>query len=180
MTVAEYIERLKNSPEFMKNVTCWRVLPERAAKYGEFPATLEPGVVAALKKRGIDRPYIHQARAIGCALEGRDLVVVTPTASGKTLCYNVPVLDAILKDESARALYIFPTKALSSDQAAELYSMIEAIDCPIKAYTYDGGFFCEDFLFFRLFSKFTFKNNKITRAHANTSKNKIRKSFIFI
>ena len=80
-------------------------------------------MLAALKKKGIERPYIHQAQAIRYAVEGRDLVVVTPTASGKTLCYNVPVLDAILKDESARALYLFPTKALSSDQAAELYSL---------------------------------------------------------
>ena len=138
MTVREYIEHLKNSPAFMKNVTSWRVLPERAAKYGAFPEDLHPGVLAALQKKGIERPYIHQAKAIACAIEGKDLVVVTPTASGKTLCYNVPVLDAILKDESARALYLFPTKALSSDQAAELYSMIESIDCPIKAYTYDG------------------------------------------
>ena len=138
MTVREYIDKLKNSPAFMKNVTSWRVLPERAAKYGAFPENLHPGVLAALQKKGIERPYIHQAKAIACALEGKDLVVVTPTASGKTLCYNVPVLDAILKDESARALYLFPTKALSSDQAAELYSMIESIDCPIKAYTYDG------------------------------------------
>ena len=138
MTVREYIEHLKNSPAFMKNVTSWRVLPERAAKYGAFPEDLHPGVLAALQKKGIERPYIHQAKAIACAIAGKDLVVVTPTASGKTLCYNVPVLDAILKDESARALYLFPTKALSSDQAAELYSMIESIDCPIKAYTYDG------------------------------------------
>ena len=138
MTVAEYIAHLKNSPEFMKNVTSWRVLPERKARYGSFPDTLEPGVLSALRDKGIDRPYIHQEHAIRCALDGKDLVVVTPTASGKTLCYNVPVLDAILKDESARALYLFPTKALSSDQAAELYSLIETIQCPIKAYTYDG------------------------------------------
>ena len=138
MTVAEYIQHLKNSPDFMQNVTSWSVLPSREAKYGVFPDSLEPGVLAALKNKGIERPYIHQAKAIGTALAGKDFVVVTPTASGKTLCYNVPVLDAILKDEAARALYLFPTKALSSDQAAELYSMIEAIDCPIKAYTYDG------------------------------------------
>lgn len=138
MTVAEYIAHLKNSPAFMENVTNWRVLPERKAQYGVFPDSLESGVIAALKSKGIVRPYIHQERAIRCALEEKDFVVVTPTASGKTLCYNVPVLNAILKDESARALYLFPTKALSSDQAAELYSLIKTIKCPIKAYTYDG------------------------------------------
>ena len=138
MTVAEYIEHLKNSPAFMKNVACWRVLPERPARYGEFPKDLAPAAIEALRARGIEKPYLHQARAIELALQGKDFVVVTPTASGKTLCYNLPVLDAILKDEASRALYLFPTKALSADQSAELYSMIEAMGAPIKAYTYDG------------------------------------------
>ena len=138
MTLIEYIEKLKNNPAFMKNVTSWQVVPERKARYGEFPENLDPRVKQTLHERGIDRPYIHQSRAIAAALSGRDFVVVTPTASGKTLCYNVPVLDSILKDESARALYLFPTKALSSDQVAELYSMIERIGADVKAYTYDG------------------------------------------
>ena len=138
MTLIEYIEKLKNNPAFMKNVTSWQVVPERKARYGEFPPDLDPRVKQTLHERGIDRPYIHQSRAIAAALSGQDFVVVTPTASGKTLCYNVPVLDSILKDESARALYLFPTKALSSDQVAELYSMIERIGADVKAYTYDG------------------------------------------
>ena len=138
MTLIEYIEKLKNNPAFMKNVTSWQVVPERKARYGEFPENLDLRVKQTLHERGIDRPYIHQSRAIVAALSGQDFVVVTPTASGKTLCYNVPVLDSILKDESARALYLFPTKALSSDQVAELYSMIERIGADVKAYTYDG------------------------------------------
>ena len=64
MTVAEYIQHLKNSPEFMKNVTSWQVLPSRAAKYGAFPESLHPGVISALKGRGIEQPYIHQSRAM--------------------------------------------------------------------------------------------------------------------
>lgn len=138
MTIHEYIARLKNDPFFMKNVTSWRVLPERKAAYGEFPQTLDPRVIDVLHKKGIKRPYIHQSMAIEAAIKNTDFVVVTPTASGKTLCYNVPVLDSILKDESARALYLFPTKALSSDQTAELYSMIEQMGVDVKAYTYDG------------------------------------------
>ena len=138
MTLIEYIEKLKNNPAFMKNVTSWQVVPERKARYGDFPEDMDPRVKQTLHERGIDRPYIHQSRAIAAALSGKDFVVVTPTASGKTLCYNVPVLDSILKDESARALYLFPTKALSSDQVAELYSMIERIGADVKAYTYDG------------------------------------------
>ena len=138
MTIAEYISKLQNNPLFMDNVTSWRVMPAREARYGEFDASLDPRVISALAHKGIDRPYIHQSQAISAALNGESFVVVTPTASGKTLCYNVPVLDAIMKDEASRALYLFPTKALSSDQVAELYAMIQDIGADIKAYTYDG------------------------------------------
>ena len=91
-----------------------------------------------LRKRGIYRLYTHQAQSFELAQEKKDFVVVTPTASGKTLCYNLPVLSAILKNEDARALYLFPTKALSADQVSGLYDMIQALDMDIKAYTYDG------------------------------------------
>ncbi len=80
----------------------------------------------------------HQADAVGHVLAGRNVVVVTPTASGKTLCYNLPAVDAILKDPSARALYLFPTKALAQDQQAELHGLVEAIGADVKTYTYDG------------------------------------------
>ena len=138
MTIQEYIRKLQNDPFFMDNVTSWQVLPAREARYGTFPETLDARVLEALRHKGIEKPYIHQSLAIDAALRGQDFVVVTPTASGKTLCYNVPVLDAIMKDESSRALYLFPTKALSSDQVAELYSMIQDTGADIKAYTYDG------------------------------------------
>ena len=82
----------------------------------------------ALASRGVDQLYTHQAEAIEHALAGRHTVVITPTASGKTLCYNAPVLDAILQDPSSRALYLFPTKALAQDQLAELQAMCETID----------------------------------------------------
>ncbi|MBE5766475.1 MAG: DEAD/DEAH box helicase [Clostridiales bacterium] len=122
----------------MSNVTCWRTLPERPARYADFPEQLDRRIQDALAKRGIRRLYTHQRHAIESALAGQDIVVVTPTASGKTMCYNLPVLDSILKDESSRALYLFPTKALSSDQVAELYSLIEEMQVDVKAYTYDG------------------------------------------
>ena len=138
MDVEAYIQHLKNSPSFMQNVAAWRVLPAREARYAEFPEGLDPRLSAALGRRGIARPYLHQRQAMDAALAGEDFVVVTPTASGKTLCYNVPVLEAILRDEASRALYLFPTKALSSDQVAELYALIEDMDVPVKAYTYDG------------------------------------------
>jgi DEAD/DEAH box helicase domain-containing protein len=95
----------------------------------------------ALKSRGIARLYTHQAESIDHALAGQDVVVITPTASGKTLCYNAPVLHSILQDPSSRALYLFPTKALAQDQLAELQGLCEtlaAVGEPIGVYTYDG------------------------------------------
>ena len=86
MTIAQYIKKLQNDPLFMDNVTSWQVVPARAAAYGEFPASLDRRVIDALRMRGIERPYIHQSRAMEAALSGRDFVVVTPTASGKTAC----------------------------------------------------------------------------------------------
>lgn len=138
MTLSEFVRALRDDPRFMENVTEWRVLPAREAKYAPFPQELDARIVQVLKARGIERLYTHQRQALDCALAGHDFVVVTPTASGKTLCYNLPVLNAILKDDAARALYLFPTKALSSDQVSELYSMVEALGADIKAFTYDG------------------------------------------
>src|SRR5206468_3208644 len=86
----------------------------------------------------IQQLYSHQAAALDATRAGKHIVVVTPTASGKTLCYNLPVLDAIAKDHTARALYIFPTKALSQDQLAELEGESADMDIELKTYTYDG------------------------------------------
>lgn len=115
-----------------------RRLPPRAARYGDWPEALDGKLVETLRGRGIARPYTHQAAAIGHALEGRNVVVVTPTASGKTLCYNVPVLDTILKHPSARALYLFPTKALAQDQLDELHGLITELGADVRTFTYDG------------------------------------------
>src|SRR5205823_358960 len=85
-----------------------------------FPASIAPRLVEILKERGIENLYVHQARASELASEGKNVVVVTPTASGKTLCYNLPILNALVQDPEARALYLFPTKALAQDQLVEL------------------------------------------------------------
>src|SRR5262245_13441091 len=127
-------------------VTALRRLPALTARYAAIPDALDDRLKQALAARSIDRLYTHQAEAIDLALAGRNVVVTTPTASGKTLCYNVPVLDAILKSPSSRALYLFPTKALAQDQLAELQTMCETLaarsgDDPsagIGVFTYDG------------------------------------------
>jgi DEAD/DEAH box helicase domain-containing protein len=107
-------------------------------RYVDLPPDLDPRLARALRARGIERLYTHQREAYDAARAGRHTVVVTPTASGKTLCYNLPVLDAILKDPASRALYLFPTKALAQDQLAELGATIRALDAGIGGYTYDG------------------------------------------
>ena len=117
------------------HVTAVRTLPAAAAQYAPFPTALDRRLLAALQARGISQLYTHQAEAIEHALAGRHVVVITPTASGKTLCYNAPVLHSMLQDPSSRALYLFPTKALAQDQLAELQAMAETLasDAPASS-----------------------------------------------
>jgi DEAD/DEAH box helicase domain-containing protein len=138
MAIADVLSDLRRAEEHRGNFVVWQHEPAMAARYGEFPAALDPRLRAALEARGIVRPYAHQAEAIDAALRRENVVVVTPTASGKTLCYNLPVLQTILSDPSARALYLFPTKALSYDQYDELHGLIGAAGADVKTYTYDG------------------------------------------
>jgi len=138
MNVEQLIDILREDGDFMSCVSNWQVLPAREARYAAWPADVPAKVSEALGKKGITRPYTHQAQAIERALRNEDVCVVTPTASGKTLCYNVPILTEILRNDDARALYLFPTKALSQDQVAELYELITLMDVDIKTYTYDG------------------------------------------
>ena len=105
------------------HVTAVRRLPPTVARFAPFPETLDRRLTDALVSRGVRQLYTHQAEAIGHTLSRRNVVIVTPTASGKTLCYNAPVLNAILNDPSSRALYLFPTKALAQDQLAELHGL---------------------------------------------------------
>lgn len=144
MNLQQFLDRL-NARDSLREVlgresgiTAWKTLPAQEAVYGEWPAALDPRLAEVLARRGIRRLYSHQAEAIDHVLAGRNAVVVTPTASGKTLCYNLPVVDAVLKDPSARALYLFPTKALSQDQVSELHELVTALGEDIKTFTYDG------------------------------------------
>ncbi len=138
MNLDQLIGNLKQDKAFMNCVTEWRTLPATEGKYTNFPAQMDERIQRILRKRGIYRLYTHQAECYELASQGKDFVVVTPTASGKTMCYNLPVVSSILKDPDSRALYLFPTKALSADQVSGLYSMIEELGVDIKAYTYDG------------------------------------------
>src|SRR5690606_11492868 len=107
------------------------------ARYADFPEGVNPRLRAALAARGISRLYSHQRECWDLATDGRDLVVVTPTASGKTLCYNLPVLHTALASKT-KALYLFPTKALAQDQVNEILELNRAADLGVRAYTFDG------------------------------------------
>ncbi|SCJ78937.1 ATP-dependent RNA helicase dbpA [uncultured Clostridium sp.] len=138
MNLSQMLEHLKGDPVFMQNVTGWHIQPAQAARTLPFPHRVAPELRAAYEKRGIRQLYTHQRQAFDALEVGKNVVVVTPTASGKTLCYNLPVLNAIARDENARALYLFPTKALSSDQVSAVTEIVDELGKDIKAFTYDG------------------------------------------
>ena len=124
--------------DFQGEITLDHVISEASANFAPLPADLKPGLIAALAGRGIERLYSHQADAYRAVRQGRHLVVVTPTASGKTLCYNLPVLQRLLEDPQRRALCVYPTKALAQDQLAELSALKHGLPIELRADTYDG------------------------------------------
>ncbi|MDI6699464.1 MAG: DEAD/DEAH box helicase [Candidatus Saccharicenans sp.] len=132
------IDILRNLAAPYGSITTIKYLPPRPGSFSDYPSGVHPRLVEALKKKGFGALYSHQSQAWEKIKEGKNVVVVTPTASGKTLCYNLPVLDCILRDPSSRAIYLFPTKALSQDQRAELDETIELLGEEIKIFTYDG------------------------------------------
>ncbi len=119
-------------------LTAIKHFPARQAQFRPMPAWISPELAAAYCAKGIDRLYSHQAAAAELARGGKDFVVVTPTASGKTLCYNLPILNSILENPDTRALYLFPTKALAQDQLAELHELATRLDDSFGVFTYDG------------------------------------------
>src|SRR6266700_1250152 len=119
-------------------LTAIRHFPAREAQWADFPAWIHPELVDAYAAKGIRRLYTHQAAAAEAVHAGKNVVIVTPTASGKTLCYNLPVLNAVLENSDSRALYLFPTKALAQDQLAELYDLNQRLENCFGVFTYDG------------------------------------------
>ncbi|MEZ6013747.1 MAG: DEAD/DEAH box helicase [Planctomycetota bacterium] len=146
-SVLDIVRTLSDEPRWRARIVHWRKQPPRPGVTEPWPARLDPRLVDVLQRRGMQQPYAHQARAIELALAGRDVLVSTPTASGKTVCYTAPVLQALLESGGrARALFLYPTKALSQDQTAGLTAMVEAL-CEHHpesgardwhAFTYDG------------------------------------------
>ena len=119
-------------------LTCIKHIPAREAQFAPMPEWIVPELAAAYRAKGIDKLYSHQAAAAEMARARKNFVVVTPTASGKTLCYNLPVLNAVLENPDTRALYLFPTKALAQDQLTELHDLATRVDDAFGVFTYDG------------------------------------------
>jgi DEAD/DEAH box helicase domain-containing protein len=137
-TVQEALSALAGRYRTDEVLTAVKHIPARAARFVPMPGWVGPELAAAYRCKGIKDLYAHQGAAAELARAGKDFVVVTPTASGKTLCYNLPVLNAILEDTDTRALYLFPTKALAQDQLVELHDLATRLDDCFGVFTYDG------------------------------------------
>ncbi|GHU61610.1 putative ATP-dependent helicase YprA [Spirochaetia bacterium] len=131
------LQKILTDPAFAPYIVEERLLPATGGDFVPLPVDLDSRIAAGLRNRGISEIYTHQGAVWEELQRGRNVVVVTPTASGKTLCYNLPTLQALLRDDKARALYLFPTKALSQDQQSELNELVGR-EIPIKVSTYDG------------------------------------------
>lgn len=125
MDVANWLKRIEESPRYARQIRHVELLPERLGSFAHLSRPLPEGLQEILAARNIDRLYSHQAEAIESARDGEDWVVVTGTASGKTLCYHLPILESCLTTPRARALYLFPTKALAQDQFRGLLELLE-------------------------------------------------------
>jgi len=134
----QILKKLGEDHAFSDNVTCWEKIPSQRGTYTSLPEGVDERIRQALSERGITELYSHQRESFDAVMRKENIVVVTPTASGKSLCYNLPVLQNLIERPESRALYIFPTKALSQDQQSELNDVITAGSLPLKVSTYDG------------------------------------------
>lgn len=138
MQLPELLSALRLNRDFMRDVVAWERLRAHPAQYAAVASPLSERLLGALHERGLEQFFTHQASAIDAAQRGENVVIATATASGKSLCYTVPVLQRLLERPHARALYLFPTKALAHDQWAETASLIQAGRLPIQVHSYDG------------------------------------------
>jgi DEAD/DEAH box helicase domain-containing protein len=138
MNLAQLIEYLGKNADFNRNITTWKKIPAKDAQVVEFPESINEKIKQVLREKGIHSIYTHQAEAYVQIEAGKNVVVVTPTASGKTLTYNLPILNHLIRNRTARTLYLFPTKALAQDQVHELQDLAARIGEPILCHTFDG------------------------------------------
>lgn len=138
LSLPQLLEQFRSEERFKKNIVHWQTIQPREAQTVPFPFGMDERIRQALSKRGIDSLYTHQETSFRHVREGKHIVAVTPTASGKSMCYHLPILQTLSEDSQARALYLFPTKALAQDQKSELHELINEMGLSIKSETYDG------------------------------------------
>ncbi len=138
ISVSEVVRELQTHDPERQVVTAVHQIPAREASWEPMPEWIHPELRAAYREKGIAQLYSHQAEVLSRIRRGENVVVVTPTASGKTLCYNLPVLHAVLENPDTRALYLFPTKALAQDQLEELHDLGRRLEDSFGVFTYDG------------------------------------------
>lgn len=138
MSLEQVLQGFRSDPRMSRCITAWTTIRPSPGEHLPLPAWIHPGLRDALRRQGVTMLYSHQAAALEAVRAGNNVSIVTPTASGKTLCYNLPVVNGILEDSSTRALYLFPTKALSQDQSAAALALADGLMVGIKCHTYDG------------------------------------------
>lgn len=138
MTLAEFVKYLKGKRDYRQQIVHVEHISARPARYARLKRRLPAALQQAVDKVGADRLYVHQAQAINAIRDGHHVIVATSTASGKTLVYNVPVLESVMADARSRALYLFPTKALAQDQLRSLRQLTTHVLQQLRFGTYDG------------------------------------------
>jgi len=139
MNIKRFLEEIEHGRDYEGQIIHIKDIPARDAQYGQLREPLSPRLEESLRSQGVEQLYSHQITAIEAIREGKNIVVATSTASGKTLCYNIPILEAVLSDENTRALYLYPTKALAQDQLKKLIRFKEIDPAfTFEAGTYDG------------------------------------------
>lgn len=141
MNVNEFLQQVQRRSEYRDQIVLIRRLAGRAAKFGALSRPFDPRLANILAMEGAEQLYCHQARAVEALREGKNALVVTGTASGKTLCYNLPVMEELIRDPEGRAMYLFPTKALAQDQLATLNRWLgydETLARTLRVASYDG------------------------------------------
>ncbi len=136
--VTRFLSAVGSDKSYRGQIVFRKLIPKKGARYGKLSRPLPDKLAKALLKSGIENLYVHQVEAIESLRKGKDVVIVTSTASGKTLCYNVPVIESILSNPETRAIYLYPTKALAQDQLRVLQHYMEGTGIHFEAGTYDG------------------------------------------
>ena len=136
--ITQVLGQWLSNPQRKESITEARYVEAVEGRYQDLPKVLNPALKQALQNQGIKQLYSHQSQAIDAACSGQNTMLVTPTASGKSLCFHLPVLNDLMENPNGRALYLFPTKALTQDQYASLHQLIEQCENEIKTFTFDG------------------------------------------